>query len=60
MIYEYECTNEECKHQWEAEQSMTDPVLTHCESCQQETAKKLISKSSFVLKGSGWASDNYK
>ena len=58
MIYEYECTN--CKHQWEAEQKISEDALTKCPQCEQETAKRLISVSSFILNGSGWARDNYK
>jgi putative FmdB family regulatory protein len=57
MTYEYECIA--CNHQWEAEQSIKDNPLTTCPACKQETAKRLISKSSFILTGSGWAKDNY-
>ena len=57
MIYEYVCTN--CKHEWEDEHSIKDPAKTTCPKCQQETAKRLISKSSFILNGGGWAKDNY-
>lgn len=57
MTYEYECIA--CNHQWEAEQSIKDNPLTTCPACKQETAKRLISKSSFILAGSGWAKDNY-
>ncbi len=59
MYYEYTCTNEDCKHEWEEEQSIKDDSLTHCPKCQQETAKRLISKSSFILNGGGWAKSGY-
>ena len=59
-IYEYVCTNEECEHEWEAEQRMSDDALTECPECGKETAKRLISRStSFALKGGGWYSDLY-
>jgi putative FmdB family regulatory protein len=57
MTYEYHCTH--CLHEWEQEQSIKDDAITTCPSCNQESAKRLISKSSFVLAGSGWAKDNY-
>ena len=57
MTYEYTCTS--CDHEWEAEQSIKDESLKVCPNCGKETAKRLISKSSFVLQGSGWAKDNY-
>lgn len=57
MIYEYACTD--CSHEWEAEQKMSDEALKECPECKKETAKRLISKSSFVLKGGGWYADGY-
>lgn len=57
MTYEYLCTH--CNHEWEAEQSIKDEALKVCPKCGNDTAKRLISKSSFVLNGSGWAKDNY-
>mgnify|MGYP003572752569 FL=1 len=55
-IYEYECT--ECGEVEEAVQKMTDPPLTRCKKCSGEL-HKLISHSSFQLKGGGWYSDAY-
>lgn len=57
--YEYICQDTDCKHEWEEEQRMSDPVLTVCVLCGQETAKRLISKSSFILNGGCWAKDSY-
>lgn len=57
MTYEYECTT--CSHQWESEQSIKDAPLKVCVKCGKESAKRLISKSSFILNGGGWAKDNY-
>lgn len=57
MTYEYTCTN--CNHNWEAEQKITEDRLTTCPNCKQETAKRLISGSGFILNGDCWARDNY-
>lgn len=55
--YEYECKS--CEHRFEAEQSIKDDPLTTCPNCHTDFLRRLISRSSFVLKGSGWAADNY-
>lgn len=55
-IYEYQC--ECCQQVTEAWQSLADPPLTTCQSC-AGTLKKLISMSSFHLKGGGWYADGY-
>ncbi|HVI39523.1 MAG TPA: zinc ribbon domain-containing protein [Anaerovoracaceae bacterium] len=55
--YEYECTD--CKHGWEEDQSIKDDPVKVCPSCKNETAKRLISGSNFVLVGGGWAKEGY-
>ena len=55
-IYEYECT--ECGRHTEAMQNFSDPPLSECELCHGEM-KKLISQSSFHLKGTGWYVTDY-
>ena len=55
-IYEYECTK--CGHQTEAWQKFSDRPLTKCEKCNGRM-KKLISQSTFHLKGSGWYVTDY-
>lgn len=55
-IYEYECTH--CGRIEEAFQSFSDEPLTTCGSC-GGTLQKLISMSSFHLKGSGWYVTDY-
>jgi putative FmdB family regulatory protein len=57
MTYEYEC--KACNYQFEAQQSIKDSPLTNCPRCKTDFLRRLISKSTFVLKGSGWAADNY-
>jgi len=56
--YEYEC--ERCKHTLEAVQGIKDEPLTECPRCGRVTLKRLISKTSFVLKGTGWYETDYK
>ena len=51
-IYEYQCSS--CGHQLEALQKFSDDALTNCPACQKETLTKLISSTSFQLKGTGW------
>lgn len=55
-IYEYRCM--ECREQFEVSQRITDEPLTVCSSCGGEL-KKLITNTSFVLKGSGWYVTDY-
>lgn len=55
-IYEYKCTR--CNRQFEVTQKITDALLTECSSCGGEL-KKLITNTSFVLKGSGWYVSDY-
>jgi putative FmdB family regulatory protein len=56
-IYEYECGK--CENQFEVEQRITDEPIKTCPKCRSKRVKKLISRTSFVLKGSGWHSDLY-
>jgi len=55
-IYEYQCDN--CHQVCEAWQSLADEPLTTCQSC-AGPLRKLISMSSFHLKGGGWYADGY-
>ncbi|MDY0221420.1 MAG: zinc ribbon domain-containing protein [Desulfobacterium sp.] len=55
-IYEYECVS--CKKIEEALQKISDAPLTTCSHCQGKL-HKLISHSSFHLKGSGWYVTDY-
>lgn len=55
-IYEYGCT--ECGKRIEAFQKISDPPLTECPDCSGELTK-LVSNTSFVLKGGGWYADGY-
>ena len=56
--YEYLCTS--CGHEWEFEQSIKDEPQKICQKCNNETARRQISKGvGFILKGGGWYSDLY-
>lgn len=56
-IYEYLCAK--CDHEFEREQRITDDPVKTCPQCRSRRVKKLISQTSFVLKGSGWYADGY-
>jgi putative FmdB family regulatory protein len=55
-IYEYECTA--CSQITEAVQRFSDAPLTECAHCHGHL-RKLISRSTFHLKGSGWYTTDY-
>ncbi len=55
-IYEYRC--DACHEEFEVTQKITEPALTACPKCDGHV-EKLISHSSFVLKGSGWYATDY-
>jgi putative FmdB family regulatory protein len=55
-IYEYQCSK--CSEIFEAFQKITDDPLTECRFCRGKV-EKLISQSSFQLKGSGWYLTDY-
>ena len=55
-IYEYECTS--CCNVFEVFQRMTEDQLTDCPDC-SGPVKKLVSMTSFQLKGGGWYADGY-
>ncbi len=58
-VYEYLC--EACHQPFEAIQKFSDSPIVDCENCGAKGAvKKLVSKSSFALKGSGWYTTDYK
>jgi len=57
-IYEYRC--ESCGAELEKIQKLSDAPLTDCPSCGKAELKKLVSASSFRLKGSGWYETDFK
>ncbi|MBP7342146.1 MAG: zinc ribbon domain-containing protein [Smithellaceae bacterium] len=55
-IYEYRC--KKCGKQFEAFQGITEPDLKTCKFCKGKV-QKMMSLSSFSLKGSGWYATDY-
>lgn len=55
-VYEYECPACEIVH--EVQQRIADDPLQNCPDC-GGAVKKIVSRSSFQLKGGGWYADGY-
>ena len=55
--YEYSCPT--CGS-FDAEQRITEAAYKACPTCGSAEVKRLISLSSFALKGGGWYADGYK
>lgn len=51
-IFEYLC--DQCGHQLEAIQKISDEPLKQCPNCKQDGLEKIISIAGFVLKGDGF------
>jgi putative FmdB family regulatory protein len=56
-IYEYRCQS--CEHEFEVWQKMSDPPVKVCPKCHARKVEKLISMTSFQLKGTGWYATDY-
>lgn len=57
-IYEYQC--DDCGHQLEAMQKISEPKLTDCDACGKPTLRRKISAAGFRLKGGGWYETDFK
>lgn len=55
-IYEYVC--EKCSSRIEVMQRVADPPMKRCSKCRGKL-EKVISRTSFQLKGSGWYASDY-
>ncbi|MCA1960016.1 MAG: zinc ribbon domain-containing protein [Desulfomonile sp.] len=55
-VYEYRCSN--CGCEFEEWQRITDAPVDTCKSCGGKVSR-LISRSSFILKGTGWYVTDY-
>jgi len=51
-IYAYKCSA--CGHAQDVLQKISDPLLTVCPECNQDTYSKQVTAAGFQLKGSGW------
>jgi putative FmdB family regulatory protein len=56
-LYEYQCAA--CRKVHEVMQKFSDAPLEKCPEC-QGPVQKIVSLSSFALKGSGWYTTDYK
>ncbi|HEY8123676.1 MAG TPA: zinc ribbon domain-containing protein [Myxococcota bacterium] len=56
-VYEYQCSA--CQHEFEREQRISEDPVKKCPKCGKLKVKRLISRTSFVLKGGGWYGDLY-
>jgi len=56
-LYEYGC--DACGHRLEVQQKLADAPLKTCPTCGKDALARLISATSFVLKGGGWYKDGY-
>lgn len=52
MRYEYRCKG--CQSEIEVEQRISEDPLKKCPTCKKNKLERLISKSSFILRGSNW------
>ncbi len=57
-IYEYRCDN--CGHEFETIQKVSDPLLKTCPACEKEALRKKVSVAGFRLKGGGWYETDFK
>ncbi len=57
-IYEYRCEN--CGHEMEAIQKLSDTPLVTCPACENDSLRKKISATHFRLKGGGWYETDFK
>jgi len=57
-IYEYRC--DQCDHELERIQKMSDEALRDCPACDQPELRRLVSAAGFRLKGGGWYETDFK
>ncbi|MGB5834727.1 MAG: zinc ribbon domain-containing protein [Thiohalocapsa sp.] len=57
-IYAYRC--EDCGHELDALQKLSDSALTDCPECGAAALKKQITAAAFRLKGGGWYETDFK
>jgi putative FmdB family regulatory protein len=57
-IYEYRC--QQCDHELERIQRMSDEPLRDCPACNKPELLRLVSAAGFRLKGGGWYETDFK
>lgn len=56
--YEYRCT--ECEYEFEEFQSISDPPIVSCPSCQGKTNRIISGGAGLIFKGSGFYITDYR
>ena len=57
-IYEYRC--DQCGHQFEVLQKISDAPVKNCPKCNSNNPRRLVSAAAFKLKGTGWYETDFK
>lgn len=57
-IYQYQC--DQCSHELEALQKMSDDRLVDCPECEAPALRKKVTAAAFKLKGTGWYETDFK
>ena len=57
-IYQYQC--DQCSHELEALQKMSDDKLVDCPECGAPSLRKKVTAAAFKLKGTGWYETDFK
>jgi putative FmdB family regulatory protein len=57
-IYEYAC--QDCGHEFETLQKMSEDPLRVCPACQAPSLRRLVSAAGFQLKGTGWYATDFR
>ena len=57
-IYVFRCSS--CRFQKEYLRKVSDPLLSTCPECGQESFQKMLTTAGFQLKGSGWYASDFK
>lgn len=57
-IYDYRCSS--CGVQKDVMQKFSDPALTACPACDQETFSRQLTAAGFQLKGNGYYATDFK
>ena len=56
-IYKFKCDS--CGYEFTVIRKISDDGEVICENCSSNLTSKMLSRTSFSLKGTGWYKDNY-
>ena len=57
-LYDYQC--DQCGHDLEVIQKISDAPLSDCPACQAPALRKQMSRAGFRLSGTGWYETDFK